>query len=85
MKRYIIKVNGLYFCGEDEAFNTQILPTAGFHSSNKGMSGIVLTGIKENAKIISGKTNLRSWINRIMDKLDVVELIITETGATCRN
>jgi len=85
MKKYIIKINGLYFAGEGEEFNTQILPTTGFYSSNKGTSGIVLTGTEENAKVISGKTNLRSWINRIMDKLDVVELIITETGATCKN
>jgi len=78
MKKYIIKVNGLYFVGEGEEFNTQILPTTGFHSSNKGTSGIVLTGMKENAKVISGKTNLRSWINRIMDKTEISELIIME-------
>ena len=85
MKKYVIKINGLYFAGEGEEFNTQILPAAGFHSSNKGMSGMVLTGMEEYAKVIIGKTNLRSWINRIMDKLDVVELVITEIGATCKN
>lgn len=69
LPQYRIRVNGLYLCGWDDS------ETAG-HSGHMGwqpraveMSKMLMTRLKDQAKIVEGNIELRSQFNRIYDRV----------------
>jgi hypothetical protein len=69
LPKYRILVNGLYLRGWDDS------ETAG-HSGHMGwqprateMSGMMLTRLKDQAKIVEGNIELKSQLNRIYDRV----------------
>lgn len=86
INQYIIKMDGKYFAGED--VNKVVGETANWNSwyvIGRDLHGLAFTPDRDKAKIIEGKTNLKSYFNKIHEHLrqkliDFESLVIEKVG-----
>jgi hypothetical protein len=58
-------IDGLFFKGVEET--TDKAPTGGWYDNGKNICGIVLTDKREEARLIEGNINLKSYFLKIYD------------------
>jgi len=66
MNNYYIMIDGHYFKGIDEE-STGKAPTGDWYDIGKNICGIVLTDSREEARLIEGNINLKSYFLKIYD------------------
>lgn len=68
MKKFVIKLDNLYYRGEGERITSKIPAGGRWHETYTEQSDVTV-GIRADAKVIEGYTNLNSHWKRIYDAL----------------
>jgi hypothetical protein len=68
MNTYHIKIDGLYFAGISER-EIGKAAVGGWYDEGTVVKGFILSPHKENAKLIEGNINLKSYWNKIYDAI----------------
>lgn len=66
----VIKVNGMYYVGESEEFYTSDFKGVGWQDyKGNELSVLIFSLDNKEAKIIEGSTNLKSVIDKVMQRV----------------
>lgn len=68
MKKFLIKIDNLYYCGEGEQITSRIPAGGRWHETYTEQTDVAV-GIRADAKVIEGYTNLNSHWKRIYDAM----------------
>lgn len=66
MNTYLIKINDKYLAGINEEEVGKV-PVGGWYDEGGNVGGVILTNNLNEAKIIEGNINLKSYFNKIYD------------------